>query len=157
VKNQTHPLECDQCGSFPERADILDMDGLSKPGDMCPAGHLDDYDCDGTLVLREGFCPVCMRPVPASRMTAHHLKTRSKYKGDPQLTELMCRECHSYIHRLFTNKELQVDEALGTVEGLLAHPEYAKAVAWIKTQDPTKHPKIRTSNEKKRKRGRRRA
>lgn len=117
------------------------------------------YDNPGAIVYvnAEGLkpkgteqCPTCERHVPRQRMTKHHLKTR---KADKYDTELMCRECHSYVHRLFTNKEL-ADPAspLNTVEGLLANPEYAKAVAWIRKQDPRKHPKIHTSN---RKRGRR--
>lgn len=47
-------LVCDQCGTFPSRADIL-PEG-AKPGDRCPAGYLDDYDCDGTL--RDGVDPI---------------------------------------------------------------------------------------------------
>ena len=91
-------------------------------------------------------CPICEREVPSDRMTRHHLKTR---KADKHLIEVICRECHSYIHRLFTNKELRDESSpLHTVEGLLAHPEYAKAVAFIRTQDPRKHFKIRNSKKK---------
>lgn len=82
-------------------------------------------------------------------MTRHHLRTRHPKKGDPQLIELICRECHSYIHRLFTNQELQdVRSPLNTIEGLMANEQYAKAVKWISKQDPTKHPKIHTSKSK---------
>jgi hypothetical protein len=106
-------------------------------------------DITGVCEVILPTCPVCKRQCPPKRMTKHHLKTR---KGDKHDTELMCRECHSYIHRLFHNRELSDPKSpLNTVEGLLAHPEYAKAVAWIKTQDPTKHPKIHTSNRKNRK------
>jgi len=48
-------LECNQCGSFPERAGLYRGD--EQPGDMCPAGHLDDYDCDGTLVAKPEQLP----------------------------------------------------------------------------------------------------
>jgi len=44
-------------------------------------------------------------------------------------------------------------EGKTTVEGLLANEEYAKAISWVRTQDPFKHPKIHNSNRKK---GRRR-
>jgi len=85
-------------------------------------------------------------------MTKHHLRTR---KADAHLIELICRECHSYIHRLFHNRELaDPSSPVNSLEGLLANPEYAKAVSWIKTQDPYKHPKIHTSNRKRK--GRRR-
>ena len=92
------------------------------------------------------ICPICERNVPEGRMTKHHLKTR---KVDKHLVELICRECHSYIHRLFTNGELRDESSpLNTVEGLLAHPEYAKAIKWVRTQDPRKHPKIKNSKKK---------
>lgn len=100
-------------------------------------------------------CPICRRGVPEKRMTRHHLRTRHKRKGDPHLVELICRECHSYIHRLFTNAELQdEDSPLNTIEGLLEHPDYAKAIKWVKKQDPRKHPKIHTSKKKGRRRRR---
>ena len=58
-------------------------------------------------------CPVCERVVPRVRMTKHHLKTR---KVDQHDIEVICRECHSYIHRLFTNKELRAtDSTLNTL------------------------------------------
>lgn len=40
-------VECDQCGSFPDRAGLLTENHMA--GDRCPAGYLDDHDCDGTL------------------------------------------------------------------------------------------------------------
>ena len=43
-------VECNSCGSFPERADLYS--GSERPGDRCPAGYLDDYDCDGTLIAK---------------------------------------------------------------------------------------------------------
>lgn len=42
-------LECNNCGSFPKRAGLLTPE--HRPGDQCPCCYLDDYDCDGTLVL----------------------------------------------------------------------------------------------------------
>lgn len=97
------------------------------------------------------ICPICERDVPDNRMTRHHLRTR---KADKHLIELICRECHSYIHRLFHNRELaDPNSPLNTIEGLLANEEYAKAISWVRTQDPLKHPKIHNSNRKK---GRRR-
>jgi hypothetical protein len=79
-------------------------------------------------------------------MTKHHLRTR---KADKHLIELICRECHSTIHRFFTNGELaDPNSPLNSIEGLMQNPRYAKAVAWIAKQDPNKHPKIRTSKQK---------
>lgn len=88
-------------------------------------------------------CPICDRDVPEKRMTRHHLKTR---KVDQHLIEVICSDCHRYIHRLFTNKELAAaDSPLNTVEGLLAHPEFAKAIAFVRKQDPSRHLRIRTA------------
>jgi hypothetical protein len=43
-------LECDSCGSFPERAGLLDP--TLQAGDLCPARYLDDWDCDGKLIRK---------------------------------------------------------------------------------------------------------
>jgi hypothetical protein len=99
-------------------------------------------------------CPICKRDCPADYLNKHHLRTR---KGDKKLIERLCRDCHSTIHRLFTNKELRPEDSpLNTIEGLLAHPEYARAVAFIRTVPPGRRLKIRESNRRKGKRGRRR-
>jgi len=91
-------------------------------------------------------CPICERDDPRLRMSAHHLRTR---KADKVLTERLCRECHSTVHRMFTNKEL-ADPSLGldSVEGLLANPEYAKAVAFHRKLEPGRKPAIHTSKNK---------
>jgi hypothetical protein len=99
-------------------------------------------------------CPICQRDCPLDYMSKHHLRTR---KADRHLVELLCRDCHSTIHRLFTNKELAVEDSpLNSVEGLLENPEYAKAVAFIRKLPPGRRLKIKESNRKKAKRGRRR-
>jgi hypothetical protein len=83
-------------------------------------------------------------------MEAHHLKTRRKDKSD---TEDVCQACHRQVHALFTNTELR-DSRLGldTVEGLLADPRMAKAVAFIKKQPPGAKVTTRQSNHAKRRR-----
>lgn len=93
-------------------------------------------------------CPVCERDCPPEYMSKHHLRTR---KADRHLVELLCRDCHSFIHRLFTNKELAVDDSpFNTVEGLLAHPDYAKAVAFIRKLPVGRRVQIKESNRRKR-------
>jgi len=44
-------LECNVCGKRPVQWGLLRPD--AAPGDQCPCCYLDDYDCDGTLVLSE--------------------------------------------------------------------------------------------------------
>ena len=79
-------------------------------------------------------------------MTRHHLRTR---KGDPRLIEIICEDCHRYIHKLFTNKQLRgEDSPLNTVEGLMENPEFAKAIGFVKTHDPGRRLTIRTSKRR---------
>jgi len=85
-------------------------------------------------------CPLCKRDVPERRISEHHLRTR---KVDPNLTVDICAMCHSTIHRFFSNRELAAEgSSLASVEGLLANPEYAKAVQWIAKQDPARKTKV---------------
>lgn len=83
-------------------------------------------------------------------MEAHHLQTRKKDQHD---TEMICTLCHKTIHGLFDIKLLR-DEALGldTIEGLLANEEFAKAVKWIRKQDPAARPRMHSSKRKKQRR-----
>lgn len=97
------------------------------------------------------YCPICKRDDPRLFMSDHHLRTR---RADTELTERLCRECHKFAHSLFSNKELADPElGLDSVEGLLAHEEYASAVAFIKKLRPGRKVAIHRSNRKK-KRGR---
>jgi hypothetical protein len=59
---------------------------------------------------------------------------------------------------LFTNKELaEEDSPLNTIEGLLEHPDYAKAVAFIRKIPIGRRMQHKESNRRKQKRGHRRA
>lgn len=97
------------------------------------------------------MCPLCQRE--GCRMERHHLKTRRKDKSE---TEDLCSECHKTIHGLFSNTELR-DERLGldTVEGLLADERVSRAVAFIARQPAGTYIRMRESNHRKRKRGKR--
>lgn len=92
-------------------------------------------------------CPICERDCPERHMSRHHLRTR---KADRRLTEKLCNDCHAFIHRLFTNKELAVEDSpLNSIEGLLANPEFAKAVAFIRTQPTNRRIQVANSNRRK--------
>jgi len=80
-------------------------------------------------------------------MSDHHLKTR---KVDKEDTETLCRDCHKFIHALYTNKQL-ADPKLGldTVQGLLQKPEFVKAVSFIKKIPPGRKVAIRQSRDRR--------
>lgn len=74
-------------------------------------------------------CPLCERTIPPSQRDAHHLIPKSK--GGRQ-TEYLHRICHRQIHALLTETELA--RQFNSVEALLAHPDIALFVAWVKTK-----------------------
>jgi hypothetical protein len=94
------------------------------------------------------LCPLCERDCPDDRMQRHHLQTRRKDRHD---TELICADCHRSIHALFTHTELR-NEALElhTIEGLLAHEQFARHVAFIRRSDPGGRVHTKTSRSRRR-------
>lgn len=77
-------------------------------------------------------CPLCGRPlVPGPAVDEHHLVPRT-YDGAQ--TVRLHRVCHSKIHSLFTERELR--DHYHTLDRLLAHPEIAKFVRWVRKKDP---------------------
>jgi 5-methylcytosine-specific restriction endonuclease McrA len=73
------------------------------------------------------MCPLCDRPIPNSQKEAHHLVPKSK---GGRHTEFLHRMCHRQVHALFTETELA--RHYSTVEALLANPEVARFVAWMR-------------------------
>lgn len=74
-------------------------------------------------------CPLCERTILASQRDAHHLIPKSK--GGKE-TEYLHRICHRQIHALFTETELA--RQYNNVEALLAHPEMARFVSWVRAK-----------------------
>lgn len=74
-------------------------------------------------------CPLCERLIPLSQRDAHHLVPKSK---GGRHTEYLHRICHRQIHALFTETELA--RQLNSVEALLAHPDIASFVTWVKNK-----------------------
>lgn len=74
-------------------------------------------------------CPLCERKIPPGQRDAHHLVPKCKGGRD---TEYLHRICHRQIHALFTETELA--RQFNSVDTLLAHPDIATFVAWIKTK-----------------------
>lgn len=95
-------------------------------------------------------CPLCERAIPSAQRDAHHLVPKSK---GGRRTEFLHRICHRQIHALLT--ETQLAREYSTVEALLAHPDLAAFVAWVKTRPADFHARTRKSATR-RPRGRRR-
>jgi hypothetical protein len=89
------------------------------------AQRLDALPPSGGLLV----CPLCGRPIPESQKDAHHLVPRS-HGG--RHTEYLHRICHRQIHALFNETELARHYA--SVDALLAHPEVARFVAWVRSK-----------------------
>ncbi|HEY3663038.1 MAG TPA: hypothetical protein VGL24_07790, partial [Chthoniobacterales bacterium] len=87
----------------------------------------------------EGRCALCERE---ERLTRHHLIPRTRHhnrrnKRDFPRDEVrtvvgLCRSCHSQVHQLLTEKQLERE--FNTVTKLRAHPEIAKFVEWIRSK-----------------------
>lgn len=77
----------------------------------------------------EIICPLCCRSIPKTQCDAHHLVPKSK---GGRHTAFLHRICHRQIHALLTETELA--RQYNTVEALLAHPDIATFVAWVKTK-----------------------
>ena len=87
-------------------------------------------------------CRLCGR-VTKRGTTEHHLIPRTCHSNkwfkknhtreQMQQTISVCRECHNAIHR-FVPKEKTLGREFNTVELLLAHPEIASFVSWVRKQ-----------------------
>jgi hypothetical protein len=101
---------------------------------------------------------VCFACGVESGLTWHHLVPKTTHQKEKrrrglrkdelsEMKELMCRDCHSQLHSLVSEKELASE--YDTVDKILAHPEFAKYVKWKR-----KHPVVgfvhRRSNSRRR-------
>lgn len=81
-----------------------------------------------------GICELCEMDEMA--LTDHHLVPRARHNKkvkrelgkDRNETADTCRPCHSQIHNLFTEKELERE--YNTIEKLKAHPGVQKWIEW---------------------------
>ena len=79
----------------------------------------------------------------------HHLKPKCRggQRNDENMV-LICSDCHSAIHALFSNKQLEKE--YNSVDALLADERFAKAVKFISKQDPSKRMRSKRANNQKR-------
>jgi len=89
--------------------------------------------------LNTGQCELCRRQ---SSLTAHHLIPRKLHrrnyfrknhsKDELQHTMLVCRDCHSGLHKLYD--EMHLGKWLNTPEKLSRDPLVKKHVDWVSRQ-----------------------
>lgn len=93
-------------------------------------------------------CPLCNRD--NHKPSDHHLIPKCRGGGSKD-TVCICADCHSAIHALFSNKELE--SQYNTVESLLAHEKFSKTAKFISKQDPFGKTKtVRSKEHQKRRR-----
>ena len=96
-------------------------------------------------------CELCGRP--GVLLTRHHLIPRTRHtnkrarqsttREERQHVALLCRPCHSQIHALFTEKQLERD--FPALALLAAHPDVARFVDWIREKPAGFRPATKTS------------
>lgn len=84
-----------------------------------------------------GSCALCGRQL-AEPYDEHHIVPKSR--GGTEKIKLH-RICHSKIHSVFGNRELQ--HHYNTVEKLREHPDIQKFVKWIQGKPPGFYKKTR--------------
>jgi len=85
--------------------------------------------------MKLGICQLCEREV---EVTDHHLIPRTRHKNVKKTTTAeqrnftvpLCRACHSQIHDLITEKEME--RTYNTIEKLKEHEGVQKFINWIK-------------------------
>lgn len=111
------------------------------------AVHFDKCDDAGMVARMSGQCSICHR---VTVLTRHHLIPRTRHNNkrnkrefDRQMVKKtvgICRPCHSQIHAVLTEKE--IERSFNSVEALLAHPEVAKFATWIANKPAGFKPQI---------------
>jgi hypothetical protein len=94
-----------------------------------------------------GPCAICGR---IEVLTRHHLIPRTRHSNKRNKREFdrhtvkktagICRPCHSQIHAVLSEKELERE--FPTIDRLKAHPDVARFAAWINSKPPGFRPQI---------------
>jgi hypothetical protein len=90
------------------------------------------------------ICPFCGRPI---HIKSHHHMIPKCRGGHPASKMLICRDCHSAIHALFTNRELE--EKYNTVGSLKKDRRFMKAIKFLSKRDPTVRTKTKLENRQR--------
>ena len=113
---------------------ISDKNDMNKNVDAT----LESFMAEPTELEREEHCELCKRP--DLLLTRHHLiprsqhnksRTQRNFSRDAMKTDiaLLCRPCHSQVHRWFDNHELA--SYYRTIERLRQHSDVQKFIKWI--------------------------
>eukprot|EP01104_Vermistella_antarctica_P004240 TRINITY_DN14733_c0_g1_i1.p1 TRINITY_DN14733_c0_g1~~TRINITY_DN14733_c0_g1_i1.p1 ORF type:complete len:226 (-),score=58.39 TRINITY_DN14733_c0_g1_i1:67-744(-) len=102
----------------------------------------EDGEDDGRVpsIVADGCCSLCERK---TTLTAHHLIPRTVHKRylkkgysreDVNATIMMCRPCHSTVHKSEPNTILAAE--YNSLELLLTHPKIQSFIPYIQKQKP---------------------
>ena len=96
-------------------------------------------------------CEICGRE---ETLTRHHLIPRTRHPNKRNKREFdrvtvkvtagICRPCHSQIHAVLTEKELERE--WNSIEKLRRHPDIAKFAAWIRRKPRGFKPQTRDAH-----------
>lgn len=95
----------------------------------------------------KSICPLCSRMLGDVRVSQHHLVPKSR---GGKIQDYMHDICHTKIHHVFTNKELE--DYYNTADRLLEHPEIQKFVKWIAKKAPEYYDKNNDTKDRRNKR-----
>ena len=93
-------------------------------------------------------CPLCERPIPShARFSRHHLTPRAR--GGAKLGTVRLHQiCHSAIHARYS--EVEIARRLAEVDQLMADPELARFIAWVRSKPPEFHAPTRRAKRRAR-------
>lgn len=95
-----------------------------------------------------GVCPICDRDMwEGPYIDKHHMVPKEK---GGRYTEYLHKVCHRKIHSVFSNKELEKE--YNTPEKIIAHPEIAKFIIFVKKKSPDYYDRNVQHKRKKKKR-----
>ncbi|KAJ3087128.1 hypothetical protein HK102_011745 [Quaeritorhiza haematococci] len=102
----------------------------------------DEEEPDQSSIITSGLCTICDRSMP---LTFHHLIPKKMHKkilkrhrtefDKEELNKrgvLLCRPCHSAVHRIFTHEVLALER--NTLDKLLESEEVQKWAGWASKQ-----------------------
>ncbi len=81
-------------------------------------------------------CGLCGRSFERSGLTRHHCLPRAE-GGQIQDIALICRQCHSTVHALYSNETLAA--VYPTITQLRSAPDLQGYIRWVRRQPTTRH------------------
>lgn len=135
-----HLIDFDCCSELKETEDLCEsiIEELQKPLQTQETEQPDPYDPQ--MKHPDGVCLICEREMP---LTKHHLIPRTLHKKlykrgytERQLQAgiMICRPCHSAIHRFIDEETMGMEYY--TLEKLLSHEKVKTWIPYAKKQKP---------------------